>query len=121
MNYLAKIALTAGTISMMTLMAACSQESAQPVNESNVRGSSTEPVNFDSYTTSTLTVTGMTCVSCERSVRDLLAQHTDGIAWAEANHEKNQVVFFHDPKVTPDDVVKRINEVTLFEASRSSE
>ncbi len=67
--------------------------------------------------TTTLTVEGMTCASCETTI-NLALQKTPGVRSASASFERSEVVVEYDPaRVTPAQLAQSVNEKTAYRAT----
>ncbi len=67
--------------------------------------------------TTTLTVEGMTCASCETTI-NLALQKTPGVRSASASFERSEVVVEYDPaQVTPSQLAQSVNEKTDYKAT----
>lgn len=56
-------------------------------------------------TVETFTVEGMTCVSCETTIK-LTLERTPGVHGAEVSYDRGEAVVKYDPKMTTHDKVR---------------
>ena len=106
----------AGTLaSKLSKQNTTSVQPTAPRAQSSNAPSASEPASGTA--TTTLTVEGMTCASCETTI-DLAVEQTPGVRSASASFERSEVVVEYDPtKVTPAQLAQSVNDKTDYKAT----